>query len=51
VGDDQTLNFETMARAGSYHSGGVNVPPLDGSVRVVKNGIGPMTWPATAACL
>ena len=34
--------------ASSYHSGGVNVGMLDGSVRFVKDGINQMTWWAVA---
>jgi prepilin-type N-terminal cleavage/methylation domain-containing protein/prepilin-type processing-associated H-X9-DG protein len=47
-GDDQTHTFETMVAASSYHPGGVNVVFLDGSVRFVKNSIGPATWRAIA---
>jgi prepilin-type N-terminal cleavage/methylation domain-containing protein/prepilin-type processing-associated H-X9-DG protein len=47
-GDDQTHTFETMVCASSYHSGGVNVVLLDGSVRFVKNSVNPATWRAIA---
>jgi prepilin-type N-terminal cleavage/methylation domain-containing protein/prepilin-type processing-associated H-X9-DG protein len=47
-GDDQTHTFETMVCASSYHSGGVNVVMLDGSVRFVKNSINPQAWRAIA---
>ena len=47
-GDDQTHTFETMVGASSYHSGGVNVVLLDGSVRFVKNSVNPATWRAIA---
>jgi prepilin-type N-terminal cleavage/methylation domain-containing protein/prepilin-type processing-associated H-X9-DG protein len=38
----------TMIGASSYHSGGVNVSLLDGSVRFVKDSISPQTWWALA---
>jgi len=45
-GDDQTHTFETMVCASSYHSGGVNVLFLDGSVRFVKDSVSTATWRA-----
>jgi prepilin-type N-terminal cleavage/methylation domain-containing protein/prepilin-type processing-associated H-X9-DG protein len=47
-GDDQTHTFETMVSASSYHSGGVNVLMLDGSVHFIKNSISTVTWRAIA---
>jgi len=34
----------TVVGASSYHSGGVNIGMLDGSVRFAKDSINPMTW-------
>src|SRR5262249_54827758 len=34
----------TMIGASSYHSGGVNVGFLDGSVKFIKDSISPATW-------
>ena len=34
----------TMVGASSYHSGGVNVAMLDGSVRFIKDSVAPATW-------
>ena len=38
----------TMVSASSYHSGGVNVAMLDGSVRFVKDSVSPAAWWAIA---
>ncbi|QDV33748.1 DUF1559 family PulG-like putative transporter [Tautonia plasticadhaerens] len=38
----------TMVGASSYHSGGVNVGMLDGSVRFVKDTVNPDTWIAVS---
>jgi prepilin-type N-terminal cleavage/methylation domain-containing protein/prepilin-type processing-associated H-X9-DG protein len=38
----------TLVGASSYHSGGVNVTMLDGSVKFVKNSISTVTWWAIA---
>jgi prepilin-type processing-associated H-X9-DG protein len=38
----------SMIGASSYHSGGVNVAFLDGSVRFIKSTINPVTWWAIA---
>jgi prepilin-type N-terminal cleavage/methylation domain-containing protein/prepilin-type processing-associated H-X9-DG protein len=46
--DSDQAPGETMVGASSYHSGGVNVSMLDGSVRFVKNSISPITWWAIA---
>jgi prepilin-type N-terminal cleavage/methylation domain-containing protein/prepilin-type processing-associated H-X9-DG protein len=35
---------ETLIGASSYHSGGVNVGFLDGSVKFIKNSVNPPTW-------
>ena len=35
---------ETSVGASSFHSGGVNVGMLDGSVRFVKSSIAPQAW-------
>jgi len=48
---DQTGGGEerwTLVGASSYHSGGVNVGMLDGSVKFVKNSISKQTWRAIA---
>jgi prepilin-type N-terminal cleavage/methylation domain-containing protein/prepilin-type processing-associated H-X9-DG protein len=47
-GDDQTHTYQTLVGASSYHSGGVNVVMLDGSVHFVKNSVSPPTWRAIA---
>jgi prepilin-type N-terminal cleavage/methylation domain-containing protein/prepilin-type processing-associated H-X9-DG protein len=39
---------ETSVGASSFHSGGVNVGMLDGSVRFVKNSVNPQSWGAVA---
>ncbi len=38
----------TLVGASSYHSGGVNVLFLDGSVKFVKDSVSPVTWWAVA---
>jgi prepilin-type processing-associated H-X9-DG protein len=38
--------YRTMVGASSYHSGGVNVGFLDGSVKFVKNSVNLGTWAA-----
>ena len=38
----------TMLSASSYHSGGVNVATLDGSVKFIKNSVNSVTWWALA---
>jgi prepilin-type processing-associated H-X9-DG protein len=38
----------SMIGASSFHSGGVNVGFMDGSVRFVKNSVSPQTWWAIA---
>ncbi len=35
---------QTLVGASSYHSGGVNVGFLDGSVRFIKNGVSRYAW-------
>jgi len=47
-GDGSHLN-RTMVGANSYHSGGVNVAMLDGSVRFVKNSVNKATWRAVSS--
>lgn len=43
-------NHERINQVGasSYHSGGVNVCPLDDSVRFIRDGVDPATWHAIA---
>jgi prepilin-type N-terminal cleavage/methylation domain-containing protein/prepilin-type processing-associated H-X9-DG protein len=44
-GQTQPLQYTAMCvGASSFHSGGVNVGFLDGSVRFVKNGVNQQTW-------
>jgi len=38
----------TLIGASSYHSGGVNIGLLDGSVKFIKDSISPLTWCALA---
>ena len=46
--DSDMAPGETSIGASSYHSGGVNVAMLDGSVRFVKNSVNQITWWALA---
>jgi prepilin-type processing-associated H-X9-DG protein len=46
--DQGKVPGNTMIGASSYHSGGVNVAFLDGSVRFVKNSVSQQTWWALA---
>ena len=46
--DSDQAPGETMVGASSYHSGGVNVAFLDGSVHFIKNSIAPNMWWAIA---
>lgn len=39
---------ETMVGASSFHSGGVNVAMLDGSVKFIKSSVALQTWSALA---
>ncbi|SIO30473.1 prepilin-type N-terminal cleavage/methylation domain-containing protein/prepilin-type processing-associated H-X9-DG domain-containing protein [Singulisphaera sp. GP187] len=39
-------NFPNLISASSYHSGGVNVSMLDGSVRFIKNSVNYQAWHA-----
>jgi prepilin-type processing-associated H-X9-DG protein len=48
AGDNENTNLRTLIGASSYHSGGVNVSFLDGSVHFVKSSISPVTWWAIA---
>lgn len=41
-------NSQAITAARSYHSGGVNVLLMDGSVRFVSNGVSPTNWRAVA---
>ncbi len=47
--DTDAFPGRTIVGASSYHSGGVNVAMIDGSVRFIKNTINPMTWWALAS--
>jgi len=40
--------FQTMICASSYHSGGVNLVTIDGSVKFIKNSVSKTTWRALA---
>jgi prepilin-type processing-associated H-X9-DG protein len=40
--------MSTLINASSNHPGGVNVLFMDGSVRFVKNSVGPQAWYAIA---
>ena len=45
---DNSNTDTTAVSASSYHSGGVNVAMLDGSVKFVKSGVSTQTWWALA---
>ena len=45
---DTNNTDNTVISASSYHSGGVNVAMLDGSVKFIKNSINSITWWALA---
>jgi prepilin-type N-terminal cleavage/methylation domain-containing protein/prepilin-type processing-associated H-X9-DG protein len=48
-GETQPVEWRTVCvGASSFHTAGVNVGFLDGSVRFVKNGVNPQTWWAIA---
>jgi prepilin-type N-terminal cleavage/methylation domain-containing protein/prepilin-type processing-associated H-X9-DG protein len=47
MGDNANTDH-TVVGASSYHSGGVNVAMLDGSVKFIKNSINSQTWWALA---
>jgi prepilin-type processing-associated H-X9-DG protein len=46
--NDGSQAGRTLVGASSYHSGGVNVAFLDGSIRFVKNSVNRYTWRAIA---
>jgi prepilin-type processing-associated H-X9-DG protein len=46
--DTDAFQGRTLVGASSYHSGGVNVGMVDGSVRFIKTSIAPMAWWALA---
>jgi prepilin-type processing-associated H-X9-DG protein len=47
TGDNPNTDH-TVVGASSYHSGGVNVAMLDGSVKFVKSSVNNITWWALA---